>query len=84
MVPYSRIPGILMGASVVFTFPFIFQLVVLVQSVMGTTISLLAFLFFLLAIAFNFPIQIKWAKLGGLVQPMSHEQAFNEIRAFYN
>lgn len=80
MIPYSRIPGFAVGASVLFTFPFIFSLVIVMQSVMGTTISLLAFIFFLLAILVNFPLGFPRLKLPGLVNPLSHKEARGAVK----
>lgn len=80
IVPYSRMPGFASGASVLFTVPFIIQIVVVIQNVMGTVLSLLAFICLLAAILINFPMRIPMLKLVGIIEPLNHDDAFFETR----
>eukprot|EP00746_Dinoflagellata_sp_MGD_P148154 gnl/MRDRNA2_/MRDRNA2_80412_c0_seq1.p1 gnl/MRDRNA2_/MRDRNA2_80412_c0~~gnl/MRDRNA2_/MRDRNA2_80412_c0_seq1.p1 ORF type:complete len:834 (-),score=116.70 gnl/MRDRNA2_/MRDRNA2_80412_c0_seq1:223-2724(-) len=80
VVPYSRMPGFASGASVLFTFPFLFQIVVVIQTIMGTPVSLFAFFFLLGAVIVVFPCRVPKLKLVGIIEPMSHEDAFREVK----
>jgi hypothetical protein len=50
VVPYSRVPDVICTSAAVFTFPFIFQVAVLVQNVVGNMWTLLAICFMLIGI----------------------------------
>jgi len=47
VIPYSRLPDVISSAAAIFTFPFIFVIVVLIQSVIGTPLTLVGVLLML-------------------------------------
>lgn len=52
VIPQSRLPGVVSVSASLLAFPFVFQLVVVIQSSVGTLLTLIAVLFLLLAVAF--------------------------------
>lgn len=79
VLPYSRIPGFALGASVLFTLPFVFQLCAVIQNAAGSVWSLLAFITLLSLMLLHFPVKIKALGLHGLMKPLSHEVTAMDI-----
>lgn len=52
VVPYSRLPNVISSAAAIFTFPFVLQVAILFQSVIGSLITFFAIILMLFALIF--------------------------------
>ena len=85
LLPWSRLPGYLVGASIVFCLPMFTALLAVINQLVGDTYCTIAFLFLLGSLLVWLP-EHKRKDYAGTLAPQSHLQATKELttRGYYS